>query len=94
MWDRVLSLLVLCITYSAVSQQQSLQPTNIEVQYDGDYTGVNIYADSNVKSLAMISCRDSVFESCIEMAEAAIQLEKNVQFGHLLVNWKYSDICG
>lgn len=90
-WRDASALLLLLCT-GAMSQQQPA--TQAELHREGEYTDLTIYADSDVQYLARTSCRDSVFESCVELTEAAIQLEKNKQFGHLLVNWKYNEICG
>ena len=64
-----------------------------DIRVNGEYTEVDIYADSNPAALARLSCASSLFESCFDLTLSAIQREKHRLFGHPLVNWTYSATC-
>lgn len=80
------NLLLLCALAASVDEA--------DVQRGAEYTDIVIRKDSDPRAVASSACRDSVFESCESLVLSAIQLEKNRLFGHLLVNWSRSDICG
>lgn len=83
--------MLLALICTGLSQPPALQE---DFHVDGEYTEVDIYADSDPQTLARLSCRSSVFESCFDLTRSAVQRVKHRLFGHLLVNWTYSEMCG
>ncbi len=59
----------------------------------GDHAEIVFNEDSNASELATLACANSDAESCVALAEAAIQRHQHRLFGFPLPNWTYSETC-